>query len=59
MQATSVKPAPCKPRSSRGYVVDEHGQEQPITEDMIQQACRELEQALARATQPRPIFKRR
>jgi 2-hydroxychromene-2-carboxylate isomerase len=28
-----------------GYVIDAQGREIPITEDMIQKACRELEQA--------------
>ncbi|WXL27473.1 PA1571 family protein [Ectopseudomonas mendocina] len=28
-----------------GYVIDAQGREIPITEDMIQKACRELDQA--------------
>jgi hypothetical protein len=60
MHATSVKPAPSgHRRNHRGYVLDAQGTEHPITEEMIQQACRELELVLARAMQPRPIFKRR
>ena len=29
-------------------IIDENGNEKPITEDMIQQACRELEQRLVK-----------
>lgn len=60
MHATSVKPAPTGQRHNhRGYVLDAQGTEHPITEEMIQQACRELERMLDTAMQPRPIFKRR
>ena len=56
MQATSAKPAASE-QPSQGYVLDEQGQEHPITEAMIQQACRELEQALSQAMQPPPRLK--
>ncbi|WP_162838888.1 PA1571 family protein [Pseudomonas sp. TTU2014-080ASC] len=36
-------PAP----SQVGYVIDAQGREIPITEDMIQKACRELDQQQA------------
>ncbi|MDM8349848.1 hypothetical protein P8H27_13225 [Pseudomonas sp. sp1636] len=34
-----------------GAIVDEQGQEIPITEDMIQRACRELEKSVAAPSQ--------
>ena len=33
-------------------IIDEEGHEVPITEDMIQGACRELEQRLAKPAKP-------
>jgi len=36
-----------------GFVIDAQGREIPITEDMIQQACQELEKAQAKAAQPK------
>lgn len=46
-----LKPQPEKPQQwVSGAIIDEQGREIPITEQMIQHACRELEQACCSAS---------
>lgn len=35
-----------------GFIIDDQGREVPITEQMIQQACRELEKAWGKSPKP-------
>lgn len=41
--ANASTPANAQSAESLGYLLDEQGRELPITEAMIQQACREIE----------------
>lgn len=48
--STAQRPATPPQKPVGGFIIDARGREIPITEDMIQQACSELEKTL----QPTP-----
>jgi len=51
-QNPAPRPAPRDPQQPvGGSIIDAQGREIPITEDMIQRACRELEKSVASSRQ--------